>query len=98
MLAEFLRTQEHDLHKAITMLKVNCDEYKYSKSCLEYGNYAFSGIQEKNVASDPAEALKYFEKGCSFGDGDNCLNSGLLLVSPRLENSPIPRNLSKASG
>lgn len=97
MFAEFLRTQEHDLHKAITIHKVNCDEYKYSKSCLEYGNYAFSGIKEKNIASDPAEALKYFEKGCNFGGSDNCLNSGLLLVSPKLENSPIPRNIPKAS-
>lgn len=95
LLAEFLKTKENDLQKAVKLYKVNCDEYGYAKSCLEYGNFAFTGVKEKNVKSDPLEALKYFEKGCSLGSSENCLNSGMLLVSPILENSAIKRDLSK---
>lgn len=97
LLAEYLRFKENDLKKAITLFKVNCDEYGYAESCLEYGNFAFSGIKSKNVKSDPTEALRYFEKGCNLGSADNCLNSGLLLVSPMLESSTIPRDLPKVS-
>lgn len=95
MLGLFIKIQENDLLKAIKLFKVNCDEYKYAPSCLEYGNAAFTGVKEKNVKSDPVEALKYFEKGCSFGNSENCLNSGMLLVSPVLGNSILQRDLSK---
>lgn len=95
MLAEFLRIQENDLKKAVTLYKVNCNDYGYAKSCLEYGNVAFSGVAENNVKSDPLEALKYFEKGCNLGSSENCLNSGMLLVSPILANTEIQRDLAK---
>lgn len=95
MLADFYRLQEKDLQRAVKLYRVNCDEYKYAKSCLEYGTVAFTGVKEKQVKSDPIEALKYFEKGCSFGSADNCLNSGMLLVSPMLEKSTLARDLPK---
>lgn len=95
MLADILRYQENDLKKAVTLYKVNCNDYGYAKSCLEYGNVAFSGVVEKNVKSDPIEALKYFERGCNLGSSENCLNSGMLLVSPILTNTEIQRDLPK---
>lgn len=94
-LGVFIKQVEKDLLKAVKLFKVNCDEYKHAQSCLEYGNVAFGGVKEQNVKSDPIEALKYFEKGCSFGSSENCLNSGLLLVSPLLERSALPRDLPK---
>lgn len=95
LLADFFKTQENDLQKAVKLYRVNCDEYAYAKSCLEYGNFAFTGVKEKNVKSDPVEALRYFEKGCGLGSSDNCLNSGMLLVSPILANTAIKRDLPK---
>lgn len=97
MLAQFIKMQENDLLKAVKLFKVNCDEYGYAKSCLEYGNVAFTGVKEKNVKSDPVEALKYFEKGCSLGSSENCLNSGMLLVSPVLEKTELQRDLPKVN-
>lgn len=95
MIGEFLRNKENDWQKASALFRVNCDDYGYAKSCLEYGNTVFTGIKEKNIEGNPVEALKYFEKGCKLNSGDNCLNSGLLLVSPKLEKSPIEQDLSK---
>lgn len=95
MVGEFLKLKDNDLLKAVKLFKVNCDEYGYAKSCLEYGNVAFSGVKEQNVKSDPVEALKYFEKGCTLGSSENCLNSGMLLVSPMLEKSALQRDLLK---
>lgn len=51
MLGQFIKMQENDLLKAVKLFKVNCDEYGYAKSCLEYGNVAFTGVKEKNVKS-----------------------------------------------
>ena len=97
MLGQFIKMQENDLLKAVKLFKVNCDEYGYAKSCLEYGNVAFTGVKEKNVKSDPVEALKYFEKGCSLGSSENCLNSGMLLVSPVIQNTLLQRDLPKVN-
>lgn len=74
---------------------MNCDDYGYAKSCMEYGNFAFTGVKEKNVKADPVEALKYFERGCSLGSSANCLNSGMLLVSPLLSNTAIQQDYPK---
>lgn len=95
MLGQYIKLLENDLLKAVKLFKVNCDEYDYAKSCLEYGNVAFSGVKEKNVKSDPIEALKYFEKGCRLGSSENCLNSGMLLVSSVLEKSSLQRDLPR---
>lgn len=95
MVGQFLKLKENDLLKAVKLFKVNCDEYGYAMSCLEYGNVAFSGVKEKNVKSDPIEALKYFERGCTLGSSENCLNSGMLLVSPMLEKTTLQRDLPK---
>lgn len=97
LLGEFYRVKEKDLQKAVQLYRVNCDEYGYAKSCLEYGTVAFTGVREKNVKSDPNEALKYFEKGCSLGSSENCLNAGMLLVSPLLEKSALNRDLAKVT-
>lgn len=95
MLAGFFRIKDNDLQKAVKLYRVNCDEYKYAESCLEYGTVAFTGFKEKNVKSDPVEALKYFEKGCHLGSSENCLNSGMLLVSPILKDTDLERDLPK---
>lgn len=95
MLAEFTKFKENDWQKASKIHKINCEDYKYAKSCLEYGNYAFVGSKDEKRESDPIEALKYFEMGCKLGNHENCLNSGLLLVSPKLQGSPLQRDLPK---
>lgn len=94
LLAGYFRFNEY-LHKAVKLYRVNCDDYKYAESCLEYGTIAFTGIKEQSVKSDPVEALKYFEKGCDLGSSENCLNSGMLLVSPILKDTALERNLPK---
>lgn len=96
LLAGYFRFKDF-LHKAVKLYRVNCDDYGYAESCLEYGTIAFTGIKEQNVKSDPVEALKYFEKGCSLGSSENCLNSGMLLVSPILKDSALERDLPKVS-
>lgn len=88
---------ENDWKRANAIYKVNCDEYGYAKSCLQYGNSIFTGSFDKGQNPDPVEALKYFQKGCDVGSGENCLNSGLLLVSPRLHGSALPRDLPKVT-
>lgn len=85
----------NDRRKASKIYKVNCEENGYAKSCLEYGNHAFIGSKEEGLEPDPIEALKYFEKGCKLGSDENCLNSGLLLVSPKLHSSTLARDLPK---
>lgn len=95
LLAGFFRVKDNDLHKAVKLYRVNCNDYGYAESCLEYGTVAFTGIKEKSVKSDPVEALKYFEKGCLLGSSENCLNSGMLLVSPILKDSALERDLPK---
>lgn len=94
-LADFFRIQENDLQKAVKLYRVNCDEYGYAKSCLEYGTVAFTGLKEKSIKSDPVEAFSYFEKGCQLGSSENCLNSGMLLVSPLLRDTALQRDLPK---
>lgn len=94
MLAGYFRFKDF-LHKAVKLYRVNCDDYDYAESCLEYGTIAFTGIKEKSVKSDPVEALKYFEKGCNLGSSENCLNSGMLLVSPILKDTALERDLPK---
>lgn len=97
MLAEFMKQTDKNWDRASKIYQVNCDTYGYAKSCLEYGNYAFIGIKGKDIKPDPVEALKYFNKGCELGSGENCLNSGLLLVSPKLHDSPLGRDLPKVT-
>lgn len=87
--------EKNDWKKANAIYKVNCEEYGYAKSCLQYGNSIFTGSLDKGLSPDPVEALKYFQKGCEIGSDENCLNSGLLLVSPKLHGSALPRDLPK---
>lgn len=97
LLAEFMGLQENDWKRANAIYKVNCEEYGYAKSCLQYGNSIFTGSFDKGHTPDPVEALKYFQKGCEIGSDENCLNSGLLLVSPKLQGSALPRDLPKVN-
>lgn len=94
MLAEYFRSKKL-LYKAIKLYRVNCNDYGYAESCLEYGTIASVGVKERSVKSDPVEALKYFEKGCKLGSSENCLKSGMLLISPRVNGSNLERDLLK---
>lgn len=84
MLGDYLETIHKDFGKARKVYQSTCDDYGYAKSCLKYGNYAFIGRGKSGSKPNPTEAMKYYEKGCLLGDSENCLNAGLLLVSPKM--------------
>ncbi|XP_047510365.1 cytochrome c oxidase assembly factor 7 homolog [Pieris napi] len=79
LLGDYLEAIKKDFEKAATVFKSNCLDYNYGKSCLKYGNYKLIG--KGSNKSDPAEALKYFEKGCENDDPTSCLHAGLLLTA-----------------
>lgn len=79
LLADYLESIKKDFLKAATVYKTNCNDYKYGKSCLKYGNYALIGRGRDK--SDPSEALEYFEKGCELNDRTSCLHAGMLLTA-----------------
>lgn len=84
MLGDYLETIHRDFEKARKVYQSTCDDYGYAKSCLKYGHYTFIGRGKSGSKPNPTEALQYYEKGCILGDGENCLNAGLLLVSPKM--------------
>lgn len=84
LLGDYLETIHRDYEKARKVYQSTCDDYGYAKSCLKYGNYAFVGRGKSGSKANQNEALKYYEKGCALNDGENCLNAGLLLVSPKM--------------
>lgn len=84
LLGDYLETIHRDYEKARKVYQSTCDDYGYAKSCLKYGNYAFVGRGKSGSKPNPSESLKYYEKGCSLNDSENCLNAGLLLVSPKM--------------
>lgn len=86
LLADYLETIHKDYEKARKIYRSTCDDFGYAKSCLKYGNYTFIGRGKSGSKPNPAEALEYYEKGCKLNDGENCLNAGLLLVSPKMSN------------
>lgn len=86
LLADYLESIHKDYEKARKVYRSTCDDYGYAKSCLKYGNYTFIGRGKSGSKPNPTEALEYYEKGCKLGDGENCLNAGLLLVSPKMNN------------
>lgn len=78
------------------LFRMSCNEYKHGKSCFKYGNYALIGKGAK--VSNPLEALKAFEIGCSSNDEDTCFSAGLLYCGERpLRNMPmeIETNMAK---
>lgn len=86
LLADYLESIHKDYEKARKVYRSTCDDYGYAKSCLKYGHYTFIGRGKSGSKPNPAEALEYYEKGCKLGDSENCLNAGLLLVSPKMNN------------
>lgn len=84
LLGDYLETIHKDFGKARKVYQSTCDDYGYAKSCLKYGNYAFIGRGKSGSKPNPTEAMRYYEKGCLLGDSENCLNAGLLLVSPKM--------------
>lgn len=86
LLADYLESIHKDYEKARKVYRSTCDDYGYAKSCLKYGNYTFIGRGKSGSKPNPTEALEYYEKGCKLGDSENCLNAGLLLVSPKMNN------------
>lgn len=84
LLGDYLETIHRDFEKARKVYQSTCDDYGYAKSCLKYGHYTFIGRGKSGSKPNPTEALRYYEKGCLLGDGENCLNAGLLLVSPKM--------------
>lgn len=85
LLGDYLESIHKDFEKARKVFQSTCDDYGYAKSCLKYGNYTFVGRGKSGAVPNPTEALSYYEKGCKLGDSENCLNSGLLLISPKLD-------------
>lgn len=85
LLGDYLESIHKDFEKARKVFQSTCDDYGFAKSCLKYGNYTFIGRGKSGAKPNPDEALKYYEKGCGLGDSENCLNSGLLLISPKME-------------
>lgn len=84
LLGDYLETIHKDYEKARKVYRSTCDDYGYAKSCLKYGHYTFVGRGKSGSKPNPTEALQYYEKGCLLGDSENCLNAGLLLVSPKM--------------
>lgn len=84
LLADYLESIHKDYEKARKVYRSTCDDYGYAKSCLKYANYTFIGRGKSGSKPNPTEALEYYEKGCKLGDSENCLNAGLLLVSPKM--------------
>lgn len=78
------------------MYKSNCDDYGYAKSCLKFGHYSFLGKGKSSRADkgDPAQAFKYYQKGCDLKDPDCCLHSGLIMVS-KSKPAPVERDVIK---
>lgn len=104
LLGDYLETIRKDFEKARKVYQSNCVDYNHAKSCLKFGNYVFIGRGKSGEKGNPAEALKYYGKGCDLGDADSCLHSGLINVSkqsfhdaPAIERnfalviSPIPK-------
>lgn len=84
MLGDYLESIHKDYDKARKVYQSTCDDYGYAKSCLKYGNYTFIGRGKSGTKPNPTEALEYYTKGCNLSDSENCLNAGLLLVSPKM--------------
>lgn len=76
------------------MYRSNCDDYGYARSCLKYGNYSFLGKGKSGSSGSVAEAYKYYEKGCTLGEADSCLHSGLILVSRSMKEE-VNRDVKK---
>lgn len=79
LLGDYLEAIKKDYAKAGKVYKSNCDDYKYGKSCLKYGNYVLIGRGKDNP--DPSGAFPFFEKGCEYGNSTACMHAGMLLTS-----------------
>ncbi|KAJ2938729.1 hypothetical protein O0L34_g3339 [Tuta absoluta] len=79
LLADYLEAIKKDFDKAGKVYKNNCEEFKFGKSCLKYGNYTLVGKGKGDP--DPAAALPYFEQGCDLGESTACLHAGMLLTA-----------------
>ncbi|XP_030037748.1 cytochrome c oxidase assembly factor 7 homolog [Manduca sexta] len=79
LLGDYLEAIKKDFNKAAKVFKSNCLDYNFGKSCLKIGNYTLVG--KGNEKGDPAEALTYFEKGCSLNEPGACLHAGMLLTA-----------------
>lgn len=81
--------------QSVRLHRLNCNDYKYAPSCIEYANVAFVGSKKNNVAPDISEALKYFTRACELGNAAGCTNVGMLVTSPYLNNTGLPREYAR---
>ncbi|XP_066994110.2 cytochrome c oxidase assembly factor 7 homolog [Anabrus simplex] len=79
LLGDYLEGIKKDFEKACKVYKANCDYNNFSKSCYKFANYSVLGKGLNK--SDTEEAFKYYEKACSLGDPDACLNGGLISIN-----------------
>ncbi|MCL4131734.1 UNVERIFIED_CONTAM: hypothetical protein GTU68_018974 [Idotea baltica] len=92
LLGDYLESVKKDFEKAAKVYRSNCDDSSHPKSCYKYANYRFLG---KGLKKDLPDASKYYDKGCTAGDKDACLNGGLLCVSNSKANEELPKNYTK---
>lgn len=92
-MADYLEAIKKDFEKAGKVYKHNCDDYKFSKSCLKFGTYNLLG---RGIPKpDYKTAYDYYSKGCSGSDDPECcLNQGLLLVTDNKQMG-IEQDISK---
>lgn len=94
LLGDYLEAIKKDFEKASKVYRSNCDDYNYGHSCLKYGNYTFLGKGKSGSQGSPAEAFKYYEKGCGLKNPESCLHSGLMLVSKSMKDE-VKRDVTK---
>lgn len=95
LLGDYLEGVKKDFEKASKVYRSTCDDYGYSKSCLKYGKYAILGKGGNGSDGDPAQAYKYFTKGCDMNEAEACLHTGLILISKTLTNK-VKRDIPTA--
>lgn len=92
LLGDYLEGVKKDFEKAAKIFRNNCDESSYAKSCHKYANYRFLG---RGCKQNMDEAYSYYLKGCTAGDPDSCLNSGLMCVSNTPTTAKRPKDYDK---
>jgi TPR repeat protein len=76
-LANFLENIRSQYTEATELYKRNCDDYKYSRSCLIYSKNATLG---RGCKKNLLESCQYSFKACDLNEPEGCLNAGICLL------------------
>ncbi|KAH7637248.1 hypothetical protein HUG17_7454 [Dermatophagoides farinae] len=72
LLADYLSQVDNDDEKANKVLKENCDERNYGRSCSTYGMNLLNGRAgfepsiRKHISPEHEKGLRYLERGCNM--------------------------------